>query len=167
MKNSILFILFISVSLSFVKKSKTSTPEEFAGTLFSIIKQNDEKALVDLFLTNKEISETIDESSMEKEVAASFKEEFIEKLNKDREKTIEKLKDGFSKIRADIESKECENNIKLGAITPKVATLRNLPLEMGELDFEYICTTDTQLVSIAVINTNKGWRILEKIRLVD
>ena len=168
MKKTVLLLSFLSlVTLSFIKKKDSSLPEDLANIIFELIKDNKEKQFLELLIKNEEFTKTIDASDMDKEAAKEFKTQFTQKLNADREKTIKKLKEGFAKIQTDISNKSCKTEIQLGNITPKVAPLGNLPLELGELNFQYICSKDTQNVNVKVINTIKGWRVIEKIRLVD
>ena len=168
MKKTVLLLSFLSLVLfSFIKKNDNSSPEVLAKTIFETIKNNKEKQFLELLIKNEELTKTIDASDMDKESAKEFKAQIIQKLNADRDKITKKMKEGFAKIQADISNKSCKNEIKLGSITPKFTPLRNLPLELGELNFQYICSKDTQNVYVKVINTIKGWRVLEKIRIVN
>ena len=168
MKKLVLLLSFLSlVTFSFTKKKDNSSPEDLANSIFKTIKNNKEKQFLKLFIKDEEFNQTIDASDMDKEVAKEFKAQFIQKLNADREKTTKKLKEGFAKIQTDISNKSCKTEIQLGNITLQVASLRNLPLELGELNFQYICSKDTQNVNVKIINTIKGWRVIEKIRLVN
>lgn len=168
MKKSILIISLLSLLLfSFSIKNTTKSTQDLANVIFETIKNNKEKQFLKLFVKNEEIIKTIDAFDMDKNAAREFKAQFVQKLNEDRDKTIKKLKDGFIKIQSDIKTKSCKSKIQLGQISHKVAPLRNIPLEIGTLNFEYICEKDTQEVSLEVINTTEGWRVLEKIRFVN
>ena len=167
MRKKVLLLTITSLLLfSFSKKASNNSPEELAKYIFETIKNNKEDKFLDLLIKNEEFSKTIDASNMDKETAKEFKNQFINKLNKDREKIVNTLKKGFEKVQSDINIKSCKTTIQLGEIIHQVDTLINIPLEIGKLNIQYICSKDTQEVSVRVINTIKGWRVIEKLRLV-
>ena len=76
----------------------------------------------------------------------------------------ENLFNEFDEIIKEINNNNCKKTIQLGKIAPDINKLRQLPVEIGELDFEIECKELKKTVSVKIIYTSVGWRILEKLR---
>ncbi|MES2141201.1 MAG: hypothetical protein V4511_15950 [Bacteroidota bacterium] len=150
--------------LSFLADKKDKTPKELGLKIFEAIKNQKEKALLDLIVTEKETENTLDQSDLPDSILIPFKKEFITKLNTDKERTKEQIQRSYTEIINDINIKNCKKNIQIGNIIPITDKLRNLPVEIGQLEIEYKCSEITETISVKIINTSKGWRILEKLR---
>jgi hypothetical protein len=61
--------------------------------------------------------------------------------------------------------KSCDSLV-LCEITSKIKLLRNVPLEIGNLEIEYSCLEGTEKIEVFVINTINGPRILDNVVLV-
>ena len=156
--------MFIVSSMAFTKKAPTDIIT-LGQNIFNAIKSENKEQLLDLIVTNEEMIETIDDSNLSDSIKASFKSEFITMLNEKSDKTTAQIIKGYTTIRNDIDNKKCGNSITLGRLTENTSHLKNLPIELGHLEIEYLCKKKSSIIDVEIINTTRGWRILEKLRL--
>lgn len=135
-----ILILIISISfLSFNTDNFIQTPTDLGKKMFETIKSQNKKELAELIATKDQIMDAVDKADEEETKLAEFKKQFGVKLNQDKEITRKNIFKEFDEIIKDINKNNCKKTIQLGKITPEVNKLRQLPIELGELDFEIEC----------------------------
>jgi hypothetical protein len=163
MRSILIFIVSLSF-LSFHKDNFIPNPTDLGEKIFATIKSQNRKEFAKLIATKKQIMSRIDEADEDSTRLAEFKTQFGAKLDQDKEITRENLFNEFDKIIKEINNNNCKKTIQLGKIAPDINKLRQLPVELGELDFEIECKELKKTVSVKIIYTSVGWRILEKLR---
>ncbi len=161
--SGLILVLFLT---SFSTGKKFDKPEDLAKEVFELLKSKNLKGILNLVVTGKEMAATVDKSGQTGTEITSFKEQMVAKIDGDKEKTHEKITKGYNRITSDIDNKKCGKSIQLGKITPSVNKLNNYPIELGQVEVEYKCGTETQTFAVEIINTLEGWRIMEKLRMV-
>ncbi len=162
MKNFFLFILPILLAFNF---SNNQSLEQFGQNIFELIKSNKEDEILNLFISKNDFIETIDSSEMNKELADEIKNQFVLKFKNDSLKSIMKIRDGFMQIKEIMRKQYCGENVKIDSVITNVGRLRNLPLNIGKISIVYHCETDSQKIIVSVIQTIKGWKILDEFKL--
>ena len=163
MRNVLIIILSLSF-LSFHKDNFIPNPTDLGEKIFATIKSQNRKEFTKLIATKKQIMSRIDEADEDSTRLAVFKIQFGAKLDQDKEITRKNLFKEFEEIIKEINSNNCKKTIQLVKITPDVNKLRQLPIELGELDLEIEYKEFKKTISVKIIYTTVGWRILEKLR---
>jgi hypothetical protein len=158
-------VIYCTFLFSFQSEKKTITIEEFGTQIFNACKNNDFEVIQSLIVTTDEISRTIDASNTTDSLKQILKSSFIKKLEDDKEKSFKNIKRGFEYIKENMSSKPCDS-LMLGKIVSKVKPLRNIPLEIGDLEIEYFCGEDSEKIRAFLIKTVNGLRIVEDLGLV-
>ena len=165
-KSTLALLLLSTLIFVFTAIDKPTTLDQLGNEIFDAINNNDLEKVKSLIVSIEEIETTVNNSDMPEDKKSTFKSQFSMKIKSDMDKTITKIEEGFLKIKENIDSKKCTNGVSIGEITPKTNKLRNLPIELGELEIQYSCKDDIERINVEVIKTESGWRILEKLRLV-
>ena len=164
--SSFTLIAFSILFFGFTTPEKPKTLDDLGKEIFEAINNKDLKMVKSFIVTAEEIESTIDNSDMAEDKKTVFKSQFADKITTDMDKTVLQIEKGFNEIRKNIKSKKCKGGVTIGQITPKTNKLRNLPIELGDLEILYSCKDDIEKINVEVIKTDAGWRILEKLRLV-
>lgn len=160
----LMFVFTIVCLLAFTGKSY-ETPIKLGEEIFNLILEKREVDLFKNLIKKGEFGATVDASDMDKEMAEQFKNQFYQKLSDDSLKARERIKRGYDFIQEVMKKKSCKKNIEIDTIITRVNKMRNLPLELGDVQVVYHCEKDTQKINMSVINTVYGWRLSDNLKL--
>ncbi len=165
MKRKSILTLIISSILLF---GFTSTePPKLGKQIYDAICNNDLEKVKSFIVTAEEIATSIENSEMDDDQKANLISQFSKRLKAGEDEKNQQIEKAFSKIRANMESKDCVEALTLGEITSKTHTLKNRSGEIGYLRINYSCNSDMETIRVTVIKTDFGWRILDNLRLMD
>lgn len=158
-------LLFNSCNNS--QSSEEMTFEELGELVFEAIINDDFDEIKSLMVTLEELEKTVENSDLPESQKVKFKSEMTEKFNTDKDKTLSKMESGFEGIQESLNAKSCGSNVNLGEIKCSIRILHKVPFKLGNLELRYECEGELETVNVEIIKTDDGWRVLEKIRLVD
>lgn len=160
----VIVLLSLPVLFSFIGES-LSSPDKLGEDVFNLILEKKEADIYDYLIKKEEFGATIDSSDMDKTMAEEFKVQFYQKLSADSLKARGRIKRGYDFIQEVMKKKSCRKNIEIDTIITRINKMRNLPLELGDVQVVFHCDSDTQKVNMSVINTIYGWRLSDNLRL--
>lgn len=138
-----------------------TTEDQLAQKIASALKNNDKEALLKLVCTEKDWIEIID-SSLAND---STKHKLKTAMAQDSSETIRKIIYKFDEITKELSEKGCLSTFTIVKITPETQTLKS-NIELGKLDIEITCGSNQETISVKIIKTKEGWKILEKLKLI-
>lgn len=159
-------LLLISFTLS---GFRTTDGPKLGKQIYEAINANDLEKVQSFIVTIRELEATVENSEMGEDEKADFIADFSSRLKSgkySRDKKLYQVEKAFYEIRTNIENKQCKDGVILGEITSKTLKLRN-HIEIGYLTINYSCKADSEAIKVTVIKTDFGWRIFERLRLVD
>ncbi|MFZ9846792.1 MAG: hypothetical protein ACO3EE_01420 [Flavobacteriales bacterium] len=86
-------------------------------------------------------------------------------MAQDSGETIKKIIYKFDEITKKLTDKNCLPNFTITKITPEKQTLKS-NIELGKLDIEITCGINQETITVKIIKTKSGWKILEKLKLI-
>lgn len=166
--NTVMFFIISLLTLSFssgkLSDKRLETAEELGQAIVSCLAANDKAKLMELFITENDLVESIDRSNMEEAKKTHFKKGLIAKLQTDRDKTVATIQKGFDDIVKAVNKKP----ITVTSLKVDVNALKDLPdMEIGDMEVNLTAKRKKITFSVEIMHTVNGWKILEKLRLAQ
>lgn len=158
-------LLLCGMLSSFSGSKQFDKPAELGQEVFNMIKSGNLQGLQDLMVTGEEANTSPNPSGKEDSLSMVFRYTLIANIEGDQERMKKKLAKGYDMIRASMTEKGCSTSAQVVKVNDVSDPTRKYAMDVKDMEIEYSCGTTTQVISLEMMNTAKGWRIMEKMRL--